>query len=191
MIASDRFEHVEVTSITEVRAWLAANHGRDDGVWLVTWKMAVNAKYVARAAVRDELVCVGWTDGLMRRIDDTRVMQLISPRREDRWAQTDKDHAARLIVEGRMQPPGLAAIARSQAAGLWDAMSEVDALAVPPDLDAALRADSALAGWEALPPSYRRNVLRWIDRAKGIDTRGRRIVATVAATVAETRIPQM
>ena len=191
MIASDRFEQVEIASIEALRAWLAANHARTEGVWLVTWKKAVPAKYVPRAAVLDELTAAGWTDGLMRRIDGERVMQLVSPRREDRWAQTDKDRAARLTAAGRMLPAGLAAIARSQRAGKWETMAAVDALAVPADLAAALNAASALAPWHDLPPSYRRNVLRWIDRAATAATRARRIGEAATATATGTRLPQM
>jgi len=50
----------------------------------------------------DEILCFGWIDGVVRKLDDERTTQLMSPCRTQIWAKTDKDRAARLIVEGRM-----------------------------------------------------------------------------------------
>lgn len=142
MTESDRFEQVFIQSIDELRVWLTTNHASDASGWLVTYKKVVEDKYASRADVLDELLCFGWIDGIMRKVDDQRVMQLISRRRVQHWAQSYKDRAARLIAENRMQPAGLAAIERSKREGLWDAMADVDALIVPDDqanaLDAAL-----------------------------------------------------
>ena len=46
----------------------------------------------------DELVAHGWTDGVMRRIDGERVMQLVSPRRTQPWEQSYEDRADRLAA---------------------------------------------------------------------------------------------
>jgi uncharacterized protein YdeI (YjbR/CyaY-like superfamily) len=73
-------------------------------------------------------VAWGWTDGLRRKIDDGRVMQLISPRGQQVWAQSYKDRPARLIAEGWMQAPGLAAIEAAKVNGTWDKAAEVDRL---------------------------------------------------------------
>lgn len=191
MIENDRFEKVAVASASGLHAWLEVNHYQADSVWLVTWKKVVPDKYVSRDAVLDTLIAFGWVDGLMRRIDDAQVMQLISPRRQQRWAKSYKDRAARLIAEGRMQTAGASAIQRSKAAGLWDAADEVDALVVPPDLGEALDGLEARPAWDALPPSYRRNVLRWIASARTDPTRTKRIIAAVDSTAAGQRLPQM
>jgi hypothetical protein len=67
--------------------------------------------------VLDELIAFGWIDGLRRKLEDARTMQLISPRRQQAWAQTYEDRAARLEAEGRMHLAGLTAIAVAKAAG--------------------------------------------------------------------------
>jgi hypothetical protein len=41
-------------------------------------------KYISHEGVLDALVAYGWTDGLMRKLDAARVMQLISPRHRRR-----------------------------------------------------------------------------------------------------------
>jgi uncharacterized protein YdeI (YjbR/CyaY-like superfamily) len=178
-VADDRFPHVEVHTEDELRDWLAAHHDREEAVWLVTWKKVVPEKYVSTQQVLDQLVAHGWCDGVRRRLDDERVMQLVSPRRTRPWAQSYKDRAERLCAEGRMHPAGAASVARARAVGAWDAHRDVDALQVPDDLAAALAAHPPAAReFAAFPPSTRRNALRWIASATRSETRERRVLLT-------------
>lgn len=192
MIPTEGFAQVEVRSATELQDWLAAHHGQSASVWLVTWKKAPNAPYVSVNEVLDALIAVGWIDGLRRKRDDGRTMQLISPRRQQAWAASYKRRAERLEAEGRMHPPGRAAIAAAKAAGLWDATAAVDALVVPADLAAALSAhESAEHFFEQAAPSYRRNVLRWLHAAKQAETRAARIAKIAQASQRAEKLSQL
>lgn len=188
---SSTAQDLEIDSPSALWDWLRVNHGRPDGVMLVTWTRP-DPRYVGREDVLDALVAHGWTDGRRFRREDGQTAQLISPRRQQAWSASYKARAERLEAEGRMTEAGRAAIAASKAAGLWDSYAAVDALEVPDDLAAAFAlASPSRDHWEALPPSYRRNVLRWIAQAKRPPTRARRIADTVAATVRNRRLPQM
>lgn len=179
-VGADGLERVEVTSRTGLRAWLEAHHAREASVWLVTWKAAERDRYVSREEVLDELIAFGWIDGVRRKLDDTRTMQLISKRRVQHWARSYKERAARLIEEGRMAEPGFASIEAGKASGLWDFMDDVDDLVVPDDLAAGLEADpAAKAHFQTFPPSARRFTLRWIKLARTEGTRRKRIEMTV------------
>lgn len=192
MIPTEGFAQVEVRSPIELRDWLVSHHGQAESVWLVTWKKKPGAPYVSVAEVLDELIAFGWIDGIRRKLDDDRTMQLISPRRHQLWAKTYKDRADRLLAEGRMMPAGLAAIAATQRDGLWDAMADVDALIMPPDLELALAAHpTAAERFAAAAPSYRRNVLRWIKTAQTAPTRDKRIAITVDYAGRDEKVPQM
>jgi uncharacterized protein YdeI (YjbR/CyaY-like superfamily) len=192
MISTERFEQVEVGNLAERRAGLAANHAREEGVWLVRYKKGDPKRFIDRVALLDELLCWGWVDGLARKLDEARTMQLVTPRRQQAWAQSYKDRVARLEAKGRMQSPGRAAIEHSMALGLWDAYPPVDALAVPDDLRAALAARPvAERFFDGAAPSYRRNVLRWIAAAKRPETRAKRIMTTVALSASGAKVPQM
>jgi len=81
MIKTENFEQVEVTSATELRAWLETHHDQEESIWLVTYKKHTGGKYIPHSAVLDEILCFGWIDGLGRKLDDDRTMQLMSPRR--------------------------------------------------------------------------------------------------------------
>ena len=192
MIPTDRFDQVEITSLAQLRDWLEMNHARGESVWLVRYKQSVPEKHVDRLAVLDELLCFGWIDGLARKLDAERTMQLISPRRQEAWAQSYKDRVERLEVEGRMAEPGRAAIARGKAGRLWDAYVDSDRLLIPPDLADSLACKPAARHFfETTAPSYRRNVLRWVGAAKRPETRTRRVAEIVARCTRGEKVPQM
>lgn len=180
-------QDLEITSTDHLWSWLAAHHAQPDSIRLITWKAAHPEKYVSRDEVLDALIAHGWIDGRRFVVDANRTAQLIAPRQQQAWAQSYKDRADRLTQEGRMHPAGLAAVAAGQASGLWDFFADVDALIVPDDLASTLD----LSQWEALAPSYRRNVLRWIKLAKTAPTRAKRIAAATRATAKGEKLPQM
>ena len=110
MIKTENFVKVEMGSSEELRAWLSAHQQQEESVWLVTYKKHVTDKYLSTSEVLDELLCFGWIDGIRRKLDADRTMQLIGPRRMQHWAKTYKDRAARLIEEGKMEPAGYQSI---------------------------------------------------------------------------------
>lgn len=168
--------HVHVESPSDLRAWFEQNHASSGSVWLVTHKKSSPAKYVSTDVVLDEVLSFGWVDGIRRKRDDATTMQVISPRQTLEWTQSYRDRASRLIESGQMTPAGMAQIHASQAAGKWESSAPVDALEIPDDLLAALEAEEpAATHFHAYPPSYRRNVLRWIVGAKREETRAKRI----------------
>ena len=119
-------------------------------------------------------------------------MQLISQRKTQSWSATYKQRAERLEAEGRMQPAGRDAIAQSKRLGMWDDMQDVDTLIVPDDLQILLDKDPTAATYFATcPPSYKRNILRWLKSAKTEKTRHKRLDAIFTACKAKFRIPQM
>mgnify|MGYP001297395588 CR=1 FL=1 len=191
MIETDRFARIEVASAAELRAWLALHHAQPDSVWQVTWRKHVAGRHVSTGEVLDELLAFGWIDGIRRKLDGDRTMQLISPRRTQRWAKSYRDRVAKLEAEGRMAEPGRAAVEAARAAGLWETLADVEALDLPEDLAAALAAAGAAGRFDACAPSYRRNVLRWIALARRSETRAARIARTVDFARRGERIPQL
>ena len=159
-------------------------------MWLVTWKKVRPDRYVSTGEVLDELLCFGWIDGVRRKLDDERTMQLISARRAQHWARTHKERAQRLIDDGRMAPPGQAAIDRSKKEGLWNFMDDVDNLVVPDDLLAALKPHAAaFAFFMAINDSSKRFVLRWLKLTKTVATRRKRIAQLVLLSARGEKLP--
>lgn len=191
-ISTERFEKVEVSSTRELRDWLVAHHTQPENVWLVTFKKSIPEKFVSTQDILDEIIAFGWIDGIRRKLDEERTMQIIGPRQTQAWAKSYKDRAARLIKEGRMTKAGLQSIEQSKKNGLWDYWADVDALIVPDDLRTALCAVApANANFDKSAPSYRRNLLRWVKLAKTSPTRQKRINQIVCFAARDEKIPQM
>ena len=176
MINTENFLKIEIKSKIELRKWLCSNYSQDDAVWLVTFKKSEKEKYVSRDEVLDELICFGWIDGIRIKLDNTRTIQLISPRRVQHWAKTYKDRAAKLIDENKMHQSGLDSIKQGKESGLWNFMDDVDNLIIPEDLNIALNnIEGAFDFFNNINDSSKRFVLRWIKLAKTEKTRNSRI----------------
>lgn len=190
MIPTENFEKLEIASAKELRLWLKENNNQSESVWLVTFKKSEIGKYVSRWDVLDELICFGWIDGIRRKLDNTRTMQLISPRKVEHWAKTYKDRAAKLIDQGKMHKSGLNTIEISKSNGLWNFMDDVDNLIIPDDLNSELlRLPGATEFFSSLNPSSKRFVLRWVKLAKTDRTRKQRIQKLVQLSAKGEKLP--
>lgn len=172
---------IEFRTRAELRDWLARHHEQDESVWAVTYKKS-HPDYLEFGQVLEELMCWGWVDSSVRRVDESRHMHLISPRKEtSAWSGTNKAIVRRMRESGQMTPAGEAKIAAAKANGMWGFLDDVERLERPADLDAAL-AGKLLDGWQAYPASIRRAALEWIKLAKTQATRDKRI-ADIASSL--------
>jgi uncharacterized protein YdeI (YjbR/CyaY-like superfamily) len=180
--AADAYPEFMATNRTEWRAWLADNHETAPGVWLVTYKKASGKPHLPYEELVEEALCFGWIDSKGNKVDEERTKLLMTPRkRGSGWSRPNKARIERLIANGLMTPAGLAKIEAAKADGSWTALDDIEAMIVPPDLDAALRADGeALAGWDRFTPSINEPLLLWIVSAKRPETRAKRVAETVA-----------
>ncbi len=170
---------IEIASRAQLRQWLAANHGQAASIWLVTWKKG-DPRHLPYNDLVEEALCFGWVDSLPRKLDASRSMILLSPRRPgSAWSKPNKDRVARLIRDGLMTSAGLAKVEAAKRSGAWTKLDAVEALTVPDDLAAALRASPPAADhWERFPRSVKRGILEWIEQAKRPETRAKRIANT-------------
>ncbi|WP_407343644.1 YdeI/OmpD-associated family protein [Pengzhenrongella phosphoraccumulans] len=177
------------------RSWLEEHHDDPVGVWLILAKKGTTEPTsLTYDQALDESLCFGWIDGHVRRRDESTYQQRFTPRRtRSTWSQRNVGIVERLTTEGRMQAAGLAEVARAQADGRWEAAYAGQAtIEVPPDLAAALAADSAAqAMFDVLTGQNRYAVLYRISAAKRADTRARRIEQFVVMLAAgQTPYPQ-
>jgi uncharacterized protein YdeI (YjbR/CyaY-like superfamily) len=176
MVKTENFVQVEISSSTQLREWLQKNHTQKESIWLVTYKKEVKDRYVSVQEVLDELLCFGWIDGVRRKLDEEKTMQLISPRKVQHWTKTYKDRFATLEEEGRMMDEGRKSVAISKQNGLWHFMDDVDALIKPPDFIKCLEENPpAMNCFDAFGASSKRFMLRHIKISKTAATRAKRI----------------
>jgi uncharacterized protein YdeI (YjbR/CyaY-like superfamily) len=183
---------VHPLSRAEWRQWLAENHTRTEGVWLISYKKATGKPAVTYDEAVEEALCFGWIDSKGNKLDDERTMLWFAPRKpRTGWSKPNKERIERLLEAGLMTPAGLAKIERAKADGSWSALDAVEALAVPPDLAAALAANPAAEqNFMAFPRSAKRGILEWIQNAKRPETRANRIEETVRLAAENKRANQ-
>jgi uncharacterized protein YdeI (YjbR/CyaY-like superfamily) len=174
----------------EWRRWLERHHATSGRVWLVMRKKDSRAPGVTYEEAIEEALCFGWVDGQAKRLDGERSGLSFSPRRSTSgWAATNKRRVEQLIASGRMTEAGLAAVERAKANGSWSALDASEALIVPEDLAASLRANPAAERhFEAFPPSARKMALAWIYAAKRPETRAKRVAETVRLAAENRRV---
>jgi uncharacterized protein YdeI (YjbR/CyaY-like superfamily) len=173
------FERIEPANLAAWRRWLERHHGQAESIWLVYARKG-NPAGVGLVEACVEALCFGWIDSLPRKLDATRSMILMSPRKPgSAWSALNKRRVAQAIAEGRMAEPGRAKIATAKKDGSWARLDAVDRLEIPDDL---ARAFAGRAGAEskfaAFPPSAKRGILEWIGAAKKSETRAARIEET-------------
>lgn len=176
----DDAERVQPDSVEQWAAWLDTNHSTSAGVWVVMWKKATGRQVVTYDDAVIEALRYGWVDSLGRALDGERSMLWFSPRKpRSGWSRPNKARIATLEAEDRMHPSGAAVLAAARADGSWTLLDDVEALVVPPDLEAAFAANpGARDHWDGFSRSARRAILQWIVTAKRAETRQRRIDET-------------
>jgi uncharacterized protein YdeI (YjbR/CyaY-like superfamily) len=170
-------------SATAWERWLEREHARAPGVWLQIAKKDTGIATVTYAEALDVALCFGWIDGQKRGFDASRFLQRFTQRRRaSRWSKINTEHAERLIATGRMRSAGLAQVEAARGDGRWQAAYAGQRSAtVPPDLRAALDANSAAAAFFAtLSGANRYAILYRVQDAKRPETRRRRIERFVA-----------
>jgi uncharacterized protein YdeI (YjbR/CyaY-like superfamily) len=172
---------VDVADRAAWRSWLAANHARSPGIWLVLRKKAAGASDLDYPAVVEEALCFGWVDSRPNKLDAARYKLMVTPRKPGSgWSKLNKTRVAKLTAAGRMATAGLAAVAAAKRDKSWNALDQAESLTVPPDFARALAAKPAAAKYfAAFPPGSRKIILTWITGAKRPETRTARIAETV------------
>lgn len=179
-------------SRAEWRDWLAQNHTRKEGIWLIGYKKGTGKPRFEYDEAVEEALCFGWIDSKPNKLDEERSMLWFAPRKAGTgWSKLNKDRVEKLMVQGLIMPPGLAKIEAAQQDGSWNALDAIEALEIPPDLAQALVAHSpAPENFEAFPRSVKRGILEWIASAKKPETRAKRIVETAQLAAQNLRANQ-
>jgi uncharacterized protein YdeI (YjbR/CyaY-like superfamily) len=172
------------------RAWLAANHDTQRGVWLCSWRSVTGRPVCPYPEAVEEAICFGWIDSTVNLLDEERGLQLFTPRKpKSTWTRLNRERVARMEEAGLMTDAGRTAVAAAQANGWWTILDPVEDLIEPDDLAAALDAEpEARRHWDGFPPSVRKATLWWVVSAVREETRARRIETIVTKAARGERV---
>jgi len=178
-------ERVVIETVDQWSDWLEGNHGRDRGVWLVSWTKTTGKLSIGYEDMVCEALRFGWIDSKAIRLNEGQTMLWFSPRRPGSgWARPNKLRIERLEREGRMAAAGRRVVETAKADGTWQLLDDVEDLKLPDDLMEAFALNPGSRDhWEEFPKSVKRSILEWIVHAKRPGTRARRVseTATLAA----------
>ena len=103
------------TSPRGAARWLEANHDTGGRAWVGFRPKASGLPTMTWPELVDEVLCVGWIDGVRKPVDGGSAMR-ITPRREgSNWSARNVGRVEALRAEGRMRAAGEAAFARRRA----------------------------------------------------------------------------
>ncbi len=173
--------------------WLAKNHDKIDAQWVGFYKVASGRPSITGPQSVDGALCFGWIDGLRRKIDDDAYKVRFTPRRPDsKWSAKNLAAVARLIAEGRMQPPGLREYEnRKQEKADYSYQERKDAKLTP---EYEKRFKSNKAAWKFFQekaPWYRRTAAFWVLSAKKEETRLRRLGQLIEHSADRRAVPPL
>ncbi|MDX2215816.1 MAG: YdeI/OmpD-associated family protein [Oculatellaceae cyanobacterium bins.114] len=183
---------IHPTTRTEWRTWLEQHHTQRAGVWLISYKKGTGKPRFDYDEAVEEALCFGWIDSKPNKLDEERSLLWFAPRKpRTGWSKLNKDRVERLLTQGLIAPAGLAKIEAAKQDGSWNALDAIEALEIPPDLQAALITYApAQQNFEAFPRSVKRGILEWIASAKKPETRAKRITETAELAAQNKRANQ-
>jgi len=165
------------------RAWLAANHDKEQEVWVVYLKGKRGISYEESI---EEGLCFGWVDSIIQKIDEEKYARKFNPRRMDsQWSETNKRRVRRMMDSGLMTPAGLEKITFNVDAVNLDApMPKRPQFEIPEKVSMALKTAGAWDAFSKLSPSHQRAYTGWLMDAKKDETFQRRLSITVEEVLA-------
>jgi uncharacterized protein YdeI (YjbR/CyaY-like superfamily) len=161
----------------DLRKWFRANAKKSAELWVGFHKKDTGKPSITWPESVDEALCVGWIDGIRKRVDGDSYTIRFTPRRAGSiWSAVNIRRVAALTKEKRMQPAGLEAYAarRENRSGIYAYEQRRDRLEEPYAGMLKTHKD-AWTFFEAQPPSYRKVIGWWIVSAKKEATRLERL----------------
>src|SRR5260221_4214411 len=97
----------------DLRKWFRANHASAPELWIGFYKKASGKPSLTWPESVDEALCVGWIDGVRKRLDESRYVIRFTPRKAtSTWSANNIKRVADLSAAGRLGPSGHARFAK-------------------------------------------------------------------------------
>jgi uncharacterized protein YdeI (YjbR/CyaY-like superfamily) len=174
----------------DFRKWLAKHHNAAAELWVGFYKKDSGKASITWPESVDEALCVGWIDGVRKRVDEDSYKIRFSPRRpRSVWSSVNIKRMSELVKEGRMRPAGEEAFARrlENRSGIYAYEQRPAELPDP----YAKRLKQNKAAWkffQSQPPYYRKLATWWIVSAKQEETRQKRLEKLIEVSAEGRRV---
>jgi uncharacterized protein YdeI (YjbR/CyaY-like superfamily) len=175
---------------SDFRTWLSKHHKTADELWVGFYKKDSGKPSITWPESVDEALCVGWIDGVRKRIDDVSYKIRFSRRRpRSVWSSVNIKRMPELVKEGRMLPAGEEAFARrlENRSGIY-AYEQRPAELPDPYAKKLKQNKAAWKFFESQPPYYRKLATWWIVSAKQEETRLKRLKKLIEVSAEGRRV---
>lgn len=161
----------------EWRQWLHKNHNTHTAVELIFYTVASAVESMRWEEAVKVALCYGWIDSTVRNLDEQRRKQTFTPRKDKSvWSKVNKDYITELIAQNLMHESGLLKIEIAKKNGSWNSLDAVENLEIPTDLQLAFNNNNlAFENYKNFSKTYRKSYLYWLNQAKKLETREKRI----------------
>ena len=184
MTGKKEYPELRIKSVETWKRWLQEHHADAKVAWVVSLNKGqakLRGEFVPfdMAMIRDEALCWGWVDSLLRKIDDREYRVKFTPRKDrSTWSELNKKRVEVLMAEGRMTPAGKRCIEVAKANGMCDKgikLPQVDDSLPGAFLNAFHTNADARDGYFSLPERAQKQYNIWINIAKRAQTMERRV----------------
>ena len=115
-------------SATELMVWLEENHATSPKIRVRIYRKNSGIPSVTFEEVLDEGLCFGWSESMWQRGDEDSYLPKFTPRKTTGTvSERNRQHAMRLLREGRMKPFGLSALGMPADTGTDDPPQDITA----------------------------------------------------------------
>ena len=175
-------DEIYFKNAAEWRTWLAGNHNKFPGIWLVFYKKETGKPTLVYEHAIEEALCYGWVDSIIRKIDEEKYVRKFTPRKDNsKWSESNKKRVERLIKQNCMAEPGLSKVAIAKENGMWDKPDRPQiSLELSKEFKSALdKNHRAKQNFEDLASSYQKHYIAWIVVARKPETQTKRIKESI------------
>lgn len=179
------------TTPENFRKWLKAHHKNARELWVGFHKKGSGRPSITWPESVDEALCVGWIDGLRKRIDAESYRIRFTPRKAtSNWSAVNIGRVQELCRLGRMRPAGMKAfeLRTEEKSGIYAYENRKSAVL---GKAAEKRFRSRPKAWDffqSQPESYRQTAIWRVVTAKKDETRQQRLERLIAQSEAEKRV---
>ncbi|MBR7800788.1 YdeI/OmpD-associated family protein [Undibacterium fentianense] len=175
----------------QFRNWLELHANQETELLVGFWKVGSQQACMSWSESVDQALCFGWIDGVRKGIDaESYTIRFCRRRSDSIWSAVNIEKFAVLERIGAMTDLGRAAFAlRQETKSKIYAYEQAEIAQLT--LDETVLFQQRPVAWayfETCPPSYRKTILHWITQAKKSETRMNRLMKTIEASEAHTRL---
>lgn len=176
------------------RHWLSVHHLTSQEVWVGYYKKHTGIPSVTWDETVDEALCVGWIDGIRRRINEEAYTIRFTPRKSSSiWSGKNLTRITELIELGLVNQQGLE-IYHNRKQDIRNGYSQEkrNKAVLPEEFQARLDAEPAAKEFfDQLANSYRQNSIWWVIRAKRPATRQSRMEILIQSCLEGKKVPPL